>query len=74
MCQPWASLCVVAAPLLREAQMVRLSNARAELRGTRLRANEASNRCSRTRRNVQLIEPDTMDMVSNDRAVAFQSR
>ena len=48
------------------AQMVRLSNARSELIGTRLPATQASNRCSPTRRNAWHIEPDTMDMVSTD--------
>ena len=59
-------MCVVHSTSLREAQMVRLSNARSELIGTRLRATQASKRCSPTRRNVWLTEPDTMDMVSTD--------
>ena len=35
-------------------------NARSELVGARLRANEASKRCTVTRPNDQLLEPDTM--------------
>jgi hypothetical protein len=42
-----------------------------ELMGTRLRENEASNRCSPTSTIVQLIEPDTMGMVSTDHAVGL---
>ena len=60
------SLVWCAAPPLREAHPVWLSNARSELIGTRLRTTEASNRCSHTRTKGQVIEPDTMGMVSTD--------
>ena len=39
--------------------------------GTRLRATEATDRCTPQCLKVQLIEPDTMDMVSTDHAVGL---
>ena len=53
------------------AHTVKPSNARWELMGTRLRTTEAEKRCSLRSNYVQLIEPDTMDMVSTDHAVGL---
>ena len=74
MCELRASVCVVRSSSLREAHTVWPCNARSELIGTRLRATEATNRCTPQCSNVQLIEPDTMDMASMDEAHGFRSR
>ena len=57
----------------REAHTVWPGNARSELIGTRLRVTEAEDRSPATSTFVQLIEPDTMDIIPTCEAIAFQA-